>query len=141
MHIRRIDKTGVASIGHIYRAAEHAINAGISIAHIRGAKCWQQRAGCNFLRYFRIKNSHQRGHHVHGLREQRAAAAGLRGMVGVVNEQRNIGHFIEAGHDVFSPPVVLAQQKSVIGGDDQRCVFPQIVGVEFIQQATKFMVT
>jgi hypothetical protein len=79
----------------------------------------------------------ERGHDVRGLGEGPATLAGLGRVVRVMEEQRDVRHLVEARHPALAPPVVLAKQEAVVGGEEEGRVRPQSMRVETIQEAPK----
>ena len=61
-------------------------------------------------------------------------------VVRVPDHQRDVRDLLVVGHAVLRPPVVLGQQEAVVGGEHQRRVAPQVVGVEVGEQATEVVV-
>ena len=75
------------------------------------------------------------------LRQRIAAAARQMAQRRVVHQLRDVRHLVVAGHEDLGPPVVFAQQETVVGGDDERRVLPHRMGVHVVHQAPEFMVT
>ena len=79
-------------------------------------------------------------HQVHGLGQRPAAAPGQRRVVGVMHKQGDMRHLVVAGHHVLGPPVVLAQQEAVVGGDDKRGVVPHRLRVHVVDKAPELVI-
>ena len=61
-------------------------------------------------------------------------------MGGMVHEERDVGDLLVDGHPVLRPEIMLAQEITVIGRDDQCCVLPQVMGIEFIDHLAEKLV-
>ena len=48
------------------------------------------------------------------------------------DEERNVGDLLVEVHPVLGPEIMLAEEETVIGRDDQRGVGPKIVRVEMV---------
>jgi len=58
----------------------------------------------------------------------------------VPHEERDIGQLVVPGHAHLAPPIVLAKMKTMIGGDNQQGVVPEIQFVHHIQHRTQVMI-
>ena len=54
-------------------------------------------------------------------------------MTGVMQEERDMSQFFVEIHPVLGPEIMLAKKEPVIGGDNQCCIFPQILIVKDIK--------
>ena len=129
--IRRIAEIRVATVRDVDRAAEHAIEHRVA-SRRRSRQRVQQRMALVFRRRLLAEQVEQRGGDVGGLRERVTTGAGAVAQRRVMQEERNVRDLVVAGHQDLGPPVVLAQQETVIGGHDQRGVVPHRVAVHVI---------
>ena len=74
----------------------------------------------------------QRGGQVDGLRQGRAALVPA-GAARIPDKERAVGDLAVKGLDALGPPVVLAEQKAVVGVDDEHGVVPEVVLVHQVE--------
>ena len=130
--VRRIAEETVFAIGHANRTAEHPedqrLGAGFSVDQR------QDRPAGDFLRHGMPEDLEERRHEVGGLAQRRNPCPRLCGIVRMVDDQRNMRDLLVIWRQVLSPPVMLAQQETVIGRKHEAGIGPEIVLVEIVQK-------
>ena len=140
LHVARVAEPGVAAVGDVDAAAPVAEDHRVVLLFVRrragaGASGPGPRAGS------RAPKSSQRV----GIRSMVWVSAERRRarLVGegrVVDEERDVADLLVERHPVLGPPVVLAEQEAVVGGEDEGGVLPQVVCVEVVEDAAEDLV-